>query len=369
MPNIIIYTDFDGTITAKPGNELVFTPFYQSLLEGYEEGKIQKNYKTTPLKSSSEIQDLFVKKFGEYDGESNYLREDAEYLMTPEAVSFFHKVLSNPDIKVNIVTRNRSGYIKELFAYHKFTAEEISRLEIHDKTGKYDAVSSDSHPEGISHFYVFDDSSEDYGAMYYALTNRGYQQEQIYGRNEAPGQFKWGEYLNHILIKLGLSSEKKESLESINPSSEDSSILSASSTLTALETRDRESSSRKKEPSSQHATVLFDKIEQEIARIKGYKNSKALYKASKIETALAEASKYLQANPSCTIKEFLNYRKDNNPETLSISNALAIKRNSWDFLHTPDAFKNVMKLFTGRMDEQVGHKEDEIRPLPISPIK
>lgn len=32
MSIIIIYTDFDGTITEKPGENTVFTEFYQSLL-------------------------------------------------------------------------------------------------------------------------------------------------------------------------------------------------------------------------------------------------------------------------------------------------------------------------------------------------
>lgn len=49
MPKVIIFTDFDGTVTGKSGNETVFTEFYQSLLQGYKKD-VEQDYKNTPMK-------------------------------------------------------------------------------------------------------------------------------------------------------------------------------------------------------------------------------------------------------------------------------------------------------------------------------
>ncbi|KTC84983.1 hypothetical protein [Legionella brunensis] len=360
MPKILIYTDFDGTVTAKRGGILVKSPFYQSLLQGYVKDN-QQNYKYTPLKghptqeelergaaqpvSTDEIQNIFKETFG--DPKPDYTRPGAEILMTPQAVTFFKEVLNNPDITIKIVTRNRGDYIRELFTYQGFTPEEISRLTIFDSKAKYFAITDDlkDKPNDISHFYVLDDDESDYNAMLKALRDSGYQPTQISGKREEPGNFKWLDYLKDILLKLTSSNEEKKSTEDLSQS----------------QTFEASSKVKEGEPSSQNAEALFDIIKEQIDRVKAYKTSRALYKAEKLETSLADAQNYLQKNPTCTIKEFLNYRKDNDPETFSISQALAYKRNPWDFIHTPKAFVNVMNLFKGRLSELVGLQEEGTR--------
>lgn len=199
MTKVVIYTDFDGTVTRRPGSQAVFTEFYQSLLQGYKE-KVEQDYKHTPMKDPKEVQSLFEAKFGKYDEHFDHTQQDVDFLMTPDAVEFFHKILKNDDVTVNIVTKNRVEYIKALFKYHGFSEKEINQLTILDSGYKFDDVNSQlgQQKDKASRIYILDDSEADYSEMLRAAKCKGYGEEEIRGYNLQPGQFKWTQYLKDI---------------------------------------------------------------------------------------------------------------------------------------------------------------------------
>ncbi len=204
MTKILIFTDFDGTMTGREGSKTVFGEFYQSLMVGYSVG-VRQDYKWTALKSPEEIQKLFEEKFGKYGSDFNYAQEDADLLMSADAVAFFKQAINNPAITVKIITRNRQDYIQALLKYQGFSPEEISKIIIEDKKLKNIAViESLSAEENMAskptHIYVLDDSPADYGAMVSIAEAQeyGYRPEQIKKYNQGPGQFQWAQYQQDI---------------------------------------------------------------------------------------------------------------------------------------------------------------------------
>ncbi|MCL5272524.1 MAG: hypothetical protein M1486_04325, partial [Gammaproteobacteria bacterium] len=203
MTHIVIYTDFDGTLTGKVGSATVFSPFYQSLLAGYS-GKIQ-DYKQTPMKPGEEIQQLFVEQFGLFKDGFDYSQNDTEMLMSADAVLFLHELLKNDQVTINIITKNRADYITALLKYQGFSEEEINKISIQDSGYKFDAVSQSLHSlkERASCLYILDDDkSNDYPAMYRAAQMNSYPADHIRGYNELPGQFNWSVYQNDIMTLL-----------------------------------------------------------------------------------------------------------------------------------------------------------------------
>lgn len=207
MVKIVIYTDFDGTITGKPGNAIVFKDFYQSLLMGYK-NDVKQDYKSTPMKDIHQILYLFEEKFGSYDQSFNFQQEDSNFLMSSEAVTFFHAIFENPDVEINIITRNRAEYIIALFTYQGFTTEEINRLSIMESGFKHDdvAMNLQSQKESPGYIYILDDSVADFEEMMKAAKLVGYNSEQIRGYRKDPGEFEWIKYLQDIKEFCGIES-------------------------------------------------------------------------------------------------------------------------------------------------------------------
>ncbi|MGX6642379.1 Dot/Icm T4SS effector phosphotyrosine phosphatase Ceg4 [Legionella pneumophila] len=199
MPKVIIFTDFDGTVTGRSGNETVFTEFYQSLLQGYKKD-VEQDYKNTPMKDPIEAQALFEAKYGKYNENFDHDQQDVDFLMSPEAVAFFHEVLKNDDVTVNIVTKNRAEYIKAVFKYQGFSDEEISKLTILESGYKFNDVNSRlNHPtERANRVYILDDSPTDYAEMLRAVKGKGYNEEEIRGYRKNPGEFEWSQYLEDV---------------------------------------------------------------------------------------------------------------------------------------------------------------------------
>ncbi|HAT7855828.1 TPA: hypothetical protein JA047_07705 [Legionella pneumophila] len=199
MPKVIIFTDFDGTVTGKSGNETVFTELYQSLLQGYKKD-VEQDYKNTPMKDPIEAQALFEAKYGKYNENFDHDQQDVDFLMSPEAVAFFHEVLKNDDVTVNIVTKNRAEYIKAVFKYQGFSDEEISKLTILESGYKFNDVNSRlNHPtERANRVYILDDSPTDYAEMLRAVKGKGYNEEEIRGYRKNPGEFEWSQYLEDV---------------------------------------------------------------------------------------------------------------------------------------------------------------------------
>ncbi len=215
MPKIIIFTDFDGTLSGRDGSKTVFSPFYQSLLQGYVPGAVNQEYRLTPLKNSDTIQSLFEKEFGPYNKDFNYEQPGADLLLSREAVKFLHEMLKDENVSVQIITRNRQDYIRALLTYQGFTAEELNRLGICDSLLKDRAVLQflSTQTENVSCVYVLDDSKEDYNRMLSAVIAYNFSDDQIRNYCMMPGCFEWGLYnqeINKLLQSFTSTAEKKE---------------------------------------------------------------------------------------------------------------------------------------------------------------
>lgn len=210
MTNVIIYSDYDGTLTQRSGNKTVFTPFYQSLLQGYKTGVTQDSYKNPPLKSETEVQELFEAKFGKYDNHFDHTQIDADMLISADAVTFLHEILKNEQIKLRIITKNRKDYIQAMLQYQGFTSEEINKIIIFDSGLKMQSVLTDLQPyphKEVRKIYILDDSKPDFGQMLRAVKIRGFKDEQIQQYNLMPGQFEWSSYQHNIQQLFSIPTE------------------------------------------------------------------------------------------------------------------------------------------------------------------
>lgn len=230
MTKVVVYTDFDGTVTRRVGKDAVFSPFYQSLLNTV--GVIRPDYKTTPMRAPGEIQSLFEQKFGVYDEDFNHSQVDADLLISPEAATFFHEMLKNNDVVIRIVTKNRSEYVNALFKYQGFSDEEIKKLEIKDSGYKFQDVDKDlksfAKPSHItqkpSHIlYILDDYELDFTEMVNAAKINMYQEEQIHAYRNEPGTFDWNTYREDIQKLTAAKHSIQESLLSSQDENHDSS--------------------------------------------------------------------------------------------------------------------------------------------------
>jgi hypothetical protein len=236
MSHIVIYTDFDGTVTGKVGSTTVFSPFYQSLLAGYSVGKIQ-DYRQTPMKSREEVQQLFEEQFGLFNDSFDYTQNDTTMLMSADAVTFFHELLKKEQVTINIITRNRADYITALLSYQGFSEEEIKKITFDDSGYKFDAVNRDLNKlkEKPAYLYILDDDGKsDYPAMYQAAQLNSYKVDQIHGYNELPGQFKWSTYQKDILELLAIKEKTEEAIVEIDSEQHDAKETAAS--ITAQDT-------------------------------------------------------------------------------------------------------------------------------------
>lgn len=199
MTKVIIYSDFDGIATNRPGSATVFSPFYASLLQS---AIIQDNYKDPLMKGETEVQALFEEKFGKYDEHFDFTKTDADMLISRDAVTFFHEVLKNDQITLKFITKNRKDYIQAMLQYQGFTSEEINRIAIFDSglksTDVFHDLMAQPNKNEVSHVYVLDDSPSDFAQMVRGVQFGGFKNEQIRQYNKKPGQFEWARYQQDI---------------------------------------------------------------------------------------------------------------------------------------------------------------------------
>lgn len=199
MATVIIYSDFDGTMTRRGGEKTVYSDFYQSLLTGYIKNKLQE-YKSKPMLSAEDLQNALVNKFGAYDDTFEYDKKDADLLITPDAIAFFHKVLQHKDIKVHIVTKNRREYVMALLKYQGFTDEELNKLSISDSGEKLNYVKQDLASQIIQadKIFIFDDSLPDLNKMKIGTQKNNYEPHKVSAHTQQPGHFNWKNYEEEI---------------------------------------------------------------------------------------------------------------------------------------------------------------------------
>lgn len=182
--NTVIITDFDGTATGVPGSNLVFTPFYSSLLVG---GK--GDYKSTPMLDKDALQAKFE---AEFDG-----KRDDSRLISQAAENYFRKALADESFAICINTKNRNDYIQAMLRYLNFTEEEISRISIKDSGWKGSATTTylDEIQEDVSahaSIIILDDSQRDHDAMVKAANDHDLVKRHhvtVISHRQAPSQF------------------------------------------------------------------------------------------------------------------------------------------------------------------------------------
>jgi hypothetical protein len=202
MPKIVIYTDFDGTLTRRVGQKTFHSEFYKSLL--LQPGK------EWSLKPVNEVQSLFVKKFGEYNSDFNYKKRDSDFLLSLEAVTFLKELLNTAQVDINIITKNTRDYVLAVLKYQGFSQEELEKIIILDSCDKYTDVKNSVEalqlPQKPMPAYIFDDSKNDMSRMKNAFNQEHFD---VSTYSEKPGKFRWMDYLNEIKAKLILISDNE----------------------------------------------------------------------------------------------------------------------------------------------------------------
>ncbi|HRD70912.1 MAG TPA: hypothetical protein PK657_12275 [Legionella sp.] len=210
MTRIIIFTDFDGTLTKKTGLATVETPFYKSLF--VKRLTKQGEYRTGQLKKSEEIQRLFKEKF---DADE---QTDTEMLIAPEAIAFFRDMLQLPDVAIYIVTKNRAEYIRELLIYQGFSEKDLTLINIYDSCYKGRDVSTilASQISRADFLFFIEDSEEDCKLMVEGAKSKQYSDDQMIQYVNKPGNFQWNQYQEAIETKLKVKNETLQNYSNHN---------------------------------------------------------------------------------------------------------------------------------------------------------
>ncbi|TAL64372.1 MAG: hypothetical protein EPN84_03515 [Legionella sp.] len=193
MPEFLVFSDFDGTITNLGGRQAVYSPFYTSLQTNPEVG-----YSQAAFKSSAEVQALFK----QADKRDSTFRDT--FLPSAKAQACLHDLLAQDNVEFVIVSRNRKEYILEMLTYLKFKAPELEKLKIYDcedlANGKGGVVAdhlqkkaNEGTLEEVSQIKVYDDDPADFGMMMNGVTaSLGVDSEILLsGENASTGKFDW----------------------------------------------------------------------------------------------------------------------------------------------------------------------------------
>lgn len=293
MTKILVFTDFDGTVTHREGAGTVFSEFYQSLLD-IDESLKGKGYKDAPMKE--DLQSLFEQKFGEYKEDVTFTKPDADMLMSADAAAFFREALSNPEVKIHIVTRNRRDYIIALFKYQGFSQQEIENITIMDSGVKYNDVKAElkRHRDKADFVYVLDDNLGDYTVMKNAVTDNHYAEMQICGGQNRPGEFTWKDYqkeLQQFFKPLPVTSKETSALAQIQSSGIALSLIQQrKEELQPEEDRRKEELQRLVEKTMDKVNNVLRTLEENIGAVDQHHFPKAVQKANYLLTMLRSAA-------------------------------------------------------------------------------
>lgn len=183
-PTILIFCDFDGTLTGLAGNVLVDTDFYNNLL-------ITPGNYIGPLHPLPYLLAHMRKE----------LTGDDPRRMTKSAVWFLKNCLQlNNPIKLVIISKNQKAYIEALLHYEGFNQDEIECmdiLDVHDlqlfgKKGAAQRILEQhrSRAQIIDYVHIYDDYREDLQAMYEGALMH-LPADHIYRHTALAGQFNW----------------------------------------------------------------------------------------------------------------------------------------------------------------------------------
>jgi len=186
-PNkLIVFTDFDGTLTGLPGRSLMTHQFYEYVSD--------KCINEAGIRNEEKIQKAFAKLKTE--------SPQSPIFMSKDAVEFLHGMLARPNVKVNIISRNVRWYIEAVLKYQGFTPDEMGRLTIMGPSphkGKaVELLCKKQLEDSTQAVYVLDDDPRDRTAMEDAVRSARPSLEEVYVPNQKAGEFQWGLYLRTI---------------------------------------------------------------------------------------------------------------------------------------------------------------------------
>ncbi|KTD82637.1 hypothetical protein [Legionella waltersii] len=186
-PQILILSDFDGTMTGMEGKSTVTNGFYKQLFNGGQLG----GFRLWALKNSEEVQSKFKKGFGDYQRYLNNPEaweedKDSEYyglLIPPKVVKFYKNRLKDSNTKLVILTRNRADYVIEVLKYHGFTEDELKQIKT-EAVGNQSGAKKNFAKQVMQETWpdeqkktkwvcIYDDSSKDRESMKVAVKERG----------------------------------------------------------------------------------------------------------------------------------------------------------------------------------------------------
>ena len=186
IPNVLSVLDFDGTLTQVPGKELVFTPFYQGLLdkEHYPSPDEANNY-LLPMKSN--CKDLIRQAFTSTDARS----------VTTGALAYLKMSTGFTNATTLIISRNQRQYITALLELGGLTPEQISRIQIYDvhkmgvmgKGGVLLSVLSADRDVPFTHILAYDDYAKDMEEVKVVIQSFGFP--DTYCFQSKPWEFEW----------------------------------------------------------------------------------------------------------------------------------------------------------------------------------
>ena len=99
----------------------------------------------------------------------------------------------------------------------------------------------------------------------------------------------------------------------------------------------------------------MNEIKEIIERLKLLPNSDE--KIKEISLALKNAKHHFATETNYTLRDFLEYKESNQK---SLYEALAIRRNEADFIHTPESLKSVNKKFKDRYMEKIKSGDEDL---------
>lgn len=166
LEKIGLLSDFDGTLTRVPGENLVNQPFYRTLLknpnqQGYRKAGINKHGDDEGLIEPSKLVDALKAEFiTNYENKHPGQRDP--HRLTEGAIKFLHFALAQQEIgkaEIHIRTKNNVAYVEALLKLEGFTNEQIKLLDIvHEShSARNDKAAEMANLNGITEMRVYDD--------------------------------------------------------------------------------------------------------------------------------------------------------------------------------------------------------------------
>ncbi|HSW69131.1 MAG TPA: hypothetical protein VLI69_03080 [Gammaproteobacteria bacterium] len=214
MPKVVIFAGFNGTVISTLKTQLTPAPFYLSVC------------------NAENPQAVFEKSFGKYNESFDYSKDIINTLMRPDTVKFFHAMLADPDVKINIISKTKKKYIKALFLYQGFTEAEIKRLSFSKPEKNAESIQKLVTTD-TKRVVILDTNADNRQTMQQSVSEKKPGVE-IIAPAEKAGEFKWSEY-QAALSYISTATEKIAELKDLNIGALKVKAISSVNELVALQ--------------------------------------------------------------------------------------------------------------------------------------